>query len=256
MYKKLNTWFWYFYEYIKHGDFVSVYASVNYLVFKRSHNKERIIQTSVGKFFCRENTNDFQFANLRYEWGVKRFILDHIHQYSVFIDGGSCIGIYPVLLSKYNVRSIAFEPVASNYEVLVKNLKLNNLNNSIKAYQVGFGAENKLVRFQFNPVNTGASRLDKENKPDGCQVELRTFDSFLTELNLDQKEHILFKLDVEGMETEALQGAANFIHQYPNITFILEEKFSGMTNIKSVLNELGTFEYGMVDQYNMFARKI
>jgi hypothetical protein len=58
------------------------------------------------------------------------------------------------------------------------------------------------------------------------------------------------------METEALLGAANFIRQYPNITFILEEKFTGMTNIKTVLNKLGSFEYGMVDQYNMFARKI
>jgi len=256
MLSKLNTYFRYFYEYMKYGDFLSVYASVKYLILKKSHHKDRIIQTSVGKFFCRKNTNDFQFANFRYEWGVKKFILDHIHEYSVFIDSGSCIGDYSILLSKYNIRCIAFEPLANNYEVLVKNLQLNNLINRVKTIQAALGNENKLVRFKFNQVNTGASCIDMENRPDSFPVELRTFDSFLTKFNLSKDEHILFKLDVEGMESEALQGSENFIRQYPNITFIIEEKFTDMAQIKSILNKLGTFEYGMVDKYNMYARKI
>jgi len=255
MVKKLNTYFWYFYEYIKHRDFLSLYASANYVLFRKSHANDRIIQTSVGKFFCRKNTNDFQFANFRYEWGVKKFILNHIHEYSIFIDGGSCVGIYPILLSKYNIQSIAFEPVATNYEVLVKNLQLNNLTNDIKAFHIGLGDENKLVRFRLNPVNTGASHIDRENNSDSLSTELRMFDSYLQELNVGKEEHILFKLDVEGMEIEVLKGAAKFIAQYPNITFILEEKFSGKDHIKSVLNELGSFEYGTIDQYNMYAKK-
>jgi hypothetical protein len=63
-------------------------------------------------------------------------------------------------------------------------------------------------------------------------------------------------LDVEGMEAEALQGSANFIRQYPNITYILEEKFTGKALIQSILDNLGTFEYGMVDKLNMYARKV
>lgn len=256
MLKKLNTWFWYFYEYLKFGDFLSLYASVNYLLFKKSHSKDRIIKTSVGKFFCRKNTNDFQFANFRYEWGVKRFILNNIQEYSVFIDGGSCVGEYPILLSKYNIRSIAFEPVSENYGVLVKNLLLNNLLDKAKIFELGLGDENKPASFIVNRVNTGASHIDRENSPESSPVKICTLDSCLPELNLVKEDHILFKLDVEGMETEALKGAADFIRQYPNITLILEEKFSGMGQIKSLLNGLGTFEYGMVDQYNMFARKL
>lgn len=256
MLKKLNTWFWYFYEYLKFGDFRSLYASLNYLLFKKSHSNDRIIRTSVGKFYCRKNTNDFQFANFRYEWGVKKYILNHIHKYSVFIDGGSCVGIYPILLSKFNIKSIAFEPVSANYEVLTKNLRLNNLHNHIKTYMVGLGDENKRVGFKFNPVNTGASSIDKKNSKNSFDVELRTFDTFLPELNLGKEEHILFKLDVEGMEAEALKGASEFIRQYSNITFILEEKFTGKDQIKRVLNRLGSFEYGTIDQYNMFAHKM
>ena len=256
MLKKLNTYFWYFYEYMKYGDFLSVYASAKYLIFKKSHRRDRIIQTSVGKFFCRKNTNDFQFANFRYEWGVKKFILDHIQEYSVFIDSGSCIGDYSILLSKYNIRCIAFEPLANNYEVLVKNLQMNNLTNKVTTIHAALGNENKLVRFKFNQINTGASHIDMENNPGSSEVELRMFDSFLTDFNIGQDEHVLFKLDVEGMETEALQGAASFIRQYPNITFILEDKFTGKSQIMSLLNELGSFEFGIIDKYNMYARKI
>lgn len=256
MLAKCKTYFWYFYEYMKYGDFLSVYASIKYLIFKKSHKKDRIIQTSVGKFYCRKNTNDFQFANFRYEWGVKKFILDHIHEYSVFIDGGSCIGDYTIWLSRHNIRSIAFEPLACNYEVLSKNLQLNNMSNHAMAFQVGLSNENKQVRFKFNEVNTGASHYDKENKTDSSTVELRMFDSFLTNLSIGRDEHILFKLDVEGMEAEALQGSANFIRLYPNITFIIEVKFTGMAQIKSILNDLGTFEFGTIDRYNMYARKI
>jgi FkbM family methyltransferase len=255
MLHKINTYFWYFYEYIKHGDLHSVVASARYLLYKKSHSNDRIITSSVGKFFCRKNTNDFQFANLRYEWGVKRFILSRIREYTVFVDAGSCIGAYSILTAKKKIKTIAFEPVESNYQVLVKNLALNNLENEVKAFKMGLGDQHKLVHFNFNQVNTGASHVGSADQQHGCQVELCTFDSLLPELNLDPKQNILFKLDVEGMEIEALQGAANFLRQYPNITLVVEEKITGQAKIKDFLNGLGSFEYGMIDRYNMFARK-
>jgi FkbM family methyltransferase len=181
--------------------------------------------------------------------------LDHKHDYAVFIDSGSCIGDYSILLSKYNIRCIAFEPLPGNYEVLVKNLQLNNLTDKVMTIPAALGDDNKMVKFTFNQVNTGASHFDTEDHPESFPVELRTFDSLLTKLNIGKDDNVLFKLDVEGMESEALRGAANFIRQYPHITFIIEEKFTEMVRIKTILNELGTFEYGMVDEFNMFARK-
>jgi FkbM family methyltransferase len=146
--------------------------------------------------------------------------------------------------------------LAKNYEVLVKNLQMNNLINQVMTIPAALGNENMPVRFKYNRVNTGASCIDLENKPDSYPVELRTFDSLLTKFNIGKDEHILFKLDVEGMEAEALQGSANFIRQYPHITYILEEKFTGRALIQSILDKLGTFEYGMVDKLNMYARKV
>ena len=259
MLNKIKTYFYYFLEYAKHKDYISIYASFNYLIFNKSHKHDRIIQTSIGKFFCRKNTNDFQFANLRYEWGVKKFILDHINEYTVYIDSGACIGDFSILLSKYNIRCIAFEPISYNCEVLIKNLELNNLTQKVKVLPMGISNENTFLNLKFDPINTGASGIspiDQGNPTINCLAEVRTFDSLVPELNLSPDDHILFKLDVEGMENEAIAGSAGFIRQFPNITFIIEEKIVGEDKIKTLLNQLGTFKFGAVDDYNMFAQKI
>ena len=259
MLSKINTYFRYFLEYAKHNDYLSIYASINYLIFNKSHKNDRIIQTSIGKFFCRKNTNDFQFANYRYEWGVKRFILNHINEYTVFIDSGACIGDFSILLSKYNIRCIAFEPISYNREILIANLGLNDLTQKVKVIPMGISNENGPVKFKFDLINTGASGispLDQGNPTIDCMAEMCTFDSLLPELHLSLNDHILFKLDVEGMETEALKGSIDFISRFPFITFIIEEKITGVDKIKSVLNELGSFKYGSLDNYNFFAQKV
>ncbi len=252
---KLNTYFWYFIEYMKHGDLLSVVASFNYLFFKKSLKADRIIKSSIGTFFCRKNTNDFQFANYHYEWGVKRFILKRAKEYTLYIDGGAGIGDYSILLAKFKMRCIAFEPIPATFEVLELNLQLNYLDRKA-ALPVALGNENKTARFAFNPVNTGASHLDKGNNPQSIPVEIRTFDSLLPELKIGIDEYILFKLDVEGMEFEAIQGASWFISTYPHLLIIFEEKHSEKETIFSFLNELAIFEYGIVDEFNVYAKKL
>lgn len=254
--KKAITYMQYLAEYLRHGDFMSVVSSVKYLINKTSHSKNRIIQTSIGTFYCRKNTNDFQFANYHYEWGVKKFILNRINDFTVFIDGGACIGDYSILLAKRNMRCIAFEPIAENYAAMIKNLQLNNLVCRVKAYYTGLSNENKPARFHFNPVNTGASHIDRNENDGSFKGELRTFDSMLDKLKIGKDENILFKLDVEGMETEALLGSAEFIRQYPNITFVIEDKHVGDDPLKSILSNYAEFEFGIVDDYNFYARKI
>ncbi|MEI7662603.1 MAG: FkbM family methyltransferase, partial [Bacteroidota bacterium] len=170
-------------------------------------------------------------------------------------DGGACIGDYSILLTRYGLRCIAFEPIESNFKVLEKNLELNGLTGKIIAFQYGLGAENKKEHFSFNPVNTGASHKSSITDHSNCLGEIRTFDSLLPELNLDPDDRILFKLDIEGMETEALQGAAGFIRRFPNITFVLEDKHAGQYPIQKTLSEIGPFEFGIVDEFNIYAKK-
>lgn len=253
---KLIIYLRYLYEYLKFGDFISILASFRYVLSHKSQKSDRIITSSMGTFFCRKNTNDFQFANFAYEWNVKKYILDHCTEYSVFIDGGACTGEYCIMLANKDIRCFAFEPVPDTFIVLIKNLELNNLSSKIKPFPFGLGDKNEKVNFILNLVNTGSSHKAPENIETGSLMEINTFDSLLPQLNLSIADHILFKLDVEGMEAEALRGARNFIQTYPHITFVLEDKHTGVDLIKETLSSMAAFEFGMVDKFNSFAKKI
>ncbi|MFN8135750.1 MAG: FkbM family methyltransferase, partial [Bacteroidales bacterium] len=157
---------------------------------------------------------------------------------------------------RYHLRCIAIEPMPDNYLTINRNLVLNGIAGNVKAYKFGLGNRNMKARFSFNPVNTGASHIESQDTPGDFEVDIRTFDSLLPELNLNTDEKILFKLDVEGMEPEALEGCTRFIQQYPDIMFVMEEKHAGQDRIKSILNKIAVFEYGIVDEFNIYARKI
>ncbi|NVO19556.1 MAG: FkbM family methyltransferase [Bacteroidetes bacterium] len=254
--KKLWIYLRYLYEYLKFRDLISVWSSITYLANHTSYNRDRTIRTSIGTFHCRRNTNDFQFANLMYEWSVKKFIFNEIKNHNVFIDQGACIGDYCILLSRSNIRCIAFEPMIDNYSVLLKNVQLNSCADRVQAFPFGLGENNRQARFIFDPVNTGASRIDRDNRPESYPAEIRTFDSFLPELNLSKQDKILVKLDAEGMEPEAISGSEDFIRNYPNLTFVIEDKLTGDEMIRKRLSTYAIFEFGRVDEFNMFARKI
>ena len=253
---KIQTYTRYLLDFLKHGDFKSVIASVKYVLNKSSHGNDRIIQTSIGTFFCRKNTNDFQFANYYYEWGVKRFILNKKNEFTTFIDAGSCVGDYCILLAKLGKQCFAIEPVPDNIKIIRNNLELNNLQNKVIVLPYGLGDDDYFSSFTFDPINTGASRVNKIQKQEAGKVEIRKLDTLIKEMHIDQKETILLKLDIEGMEAEAIRGAYEFLKYYPNITLIIEDKHSGRKPINDALAEIAVFEFGEVDEFNMYAKKI
>lgn len=253
---KATTYFWYLVEYLKFGDIQSVLNAICYLIFKKSHRNDRILKTSTGLFFCRKQTNDFQFANFRYEWNVKQFVINRISDYNIFIDGGACTGEYSIWLAQNGYRCFAFEPVQSNYQVILRNVELNYLSGIVKVYPYGLGERKYEHKIAFNPVNTGASSLvGNETAEQTLTANVDTFDSFLPKININDTDKILFKLDVEGMEAEAIAGAANLIAMFDDILFIIEVKHSGKQKVIDTLNSLAQFEIGDIDQFNIYAKK-
>lgn len=254
--KKIKTYLRYLFEYLRHGDILSVWASIHYVLRGKSLPFDRIITTSIGKFYCRKNTNDFQFANYYYEWGVKRFLLKNKRSWSVFLNGGACIGDYCMLLAREDIRCIAFEPVPDNFKVLEKNLEINGLQEQVTAFPFGLGETESRVPFVFNPLNTGASHIRRDGESGDSEVLIKTLDSVIPELNLKVTDRILVMLDIEGMEADAIRGSGEFIRNFPNITFVLEDKHVGHKPIQEALSEIAVFEFGDVDEFNIFARKL
>ncbi len=141
---------------------------------------------------------------------------------ALVVEGGANIGAHTVSLSRMvgaHGSVLAFEPQRIVFQTLCANLALNSCVN-VRAFQCGLGSESGEIAVPFLdpglPANFGGlSLLEAEN---GEPVRLATID----ELGLTACQMI--KLDVEGMEVEALRGAARTIAAYRPLMYVENDR--------------------------------
>jgi hypothetical protein len=74
-------------------------------------------------------------------------------------------------------------------------------------------------------------------------VDIRTFDSIVPELEIRETDHVILKLDLEGMETQVLKGAHQFIRNHPHLTIVSEDKFiAAWRRSAKLLDEMAKFK--------------
>lgn len=244
----------YFSEYLRYGELRSTMNAVLYLLTGKSYSGRKKIKTRLGLFETRKGTLDFQYINYAYEIDLKRFI--EKQDYDVFLDIGACLGEYCIWLAKQGHRCLAFEPVFDSFEMITKNILLNNVQDKVSAYNFGLGMQHSVEYFELNSVNPGANRRVPEPNENTQKFEICALDDIFKNFDLLPDTKILIKVDVEGMEVEMLKGATKFFQCHDNITMIIEEKISGGTNIMNALDLICKFEYGKVDDLNIYARKV
>ena len=257
--KKLKTYYRYLEEYLKYQDIESILDSVLYLLFGVGSRRNRITNSGFGKIHLRKGTNDFQYANYNYEWPVKRFVYEHMGEYSYFLDIGAGIGEYTILNSMNNKKVFAFEPQEDSYQSILINLNINRVNDT-EVFNFGLGKKSQTIPFAINPVNTGASYVleNKEKLPKGHilgEIKIEALDALIDDLNVDFSQSFLIKLDVEGMEPDILEGAKTFIQKCKHALIILEDKHAGEDNLRAILNSISDFKYGRIDEYNIKKKK-
>lgn len=112
----------------------------------------------------------------------------------------------------------AYQPQNVVYEILLKNIQLNNINNCLP-YKIGIGDLQRSLYFQnlytqfFNGdiINYGGRGLVTTNNlqhQSNQKVDVITIDSLkLQNLNL-------IKIDVQGMQAQVINGAINTITKF------------------------------------------
>lgn len=132
-------------------------------------------------------------------------------QNDVIIDAGGCYGDTALAMSVSAGSGGAvftFEPIPSQAEVLTKNLKRNpHLASRIthKALAVGANSGQKL---RFTSMGGGSRACASGD----VEVETITIDDFVRSQPIDHVDFI--KMDIEGAETEALEGARRTISSF------------------------------------------
>lgn len=141
------------------------------------------------------------------------------------IDAGANIGFYSLLASSYlgeKGKVFAFEPVPANYKKLESNIEQSQKKN-IEVIKMGLWHKLDTLTFslsddmQDNQGSFTASETNSSGEKFSCPVV--TLDQLVAEERIPQVD--LIKMDIEGAELFALQGAQNTIEKYQP-SFLME----------------------------------
>lgn len=166
----------------------------------------------------------------------KLWCLEHIRPGMTVVDCGAHHGQTTVAFAKAASTSghvIAFEALASNAEIIRKNLSLNECEN-VEVHAHGLGCSEGESNFAHNGGN--GTRSDA-----GEQVRVLPLDYVLSGRSVD-----FIKIDVEGCELEVLHGAIDIIRRHRPILDI--EVHNALVaepgaNIDGILAILSPYDY-------------
>jgi FkbM family methyltransferase len=152
---------------------------------------ERSMTGGTGNFYCG-----------LHEFTDMAFLLHFLRSEELFVDVGANIGSYTVLASGVvGARTIAFEPVPKTFDVLNRNIRVNDMTALARGKRLVMGCESGHLRFSTDRDTVNAV-VDDQYPGKSELIPVETLDSLLR-----AESPILWKVDVEGFESEVLKGA-------------------------------------------------
>lgn len=185
------------------------------------------------------------------------FLLHCLEEDDLFADVGANVGAYTLLASGVcKCKTYAFEPIPSTYKKLNANIELNKLDQEVKSFNIGAGAQDSTLQFTNSPntamnhVVSPADTLQQET----IDVKIKTLDAFFDQ----HRRPDLLKIDVEGFEMQVLLGASFCLSDPKLNAIIIELNHSGEKygysdeQVINYLNLYGFFPFS----YNPFTRQL
>lgn len=124
---------------------------------------------------------------------------------AVCLDMGANLGYYTVKMASLGAAVHAFEPDPFNFHLLEKNVRENGLESRVTLNRAACGSAAGRVSIarEQGTANYGAVHVAGEGEPASAEVDLARADE-----RVPRGEKVDFiKIDVEGFEPEALEGA-------------------------------------------------
>jgi len=157
------------------------------------------------------------------EFEEMAFLLHFLRPNDLFVDVGANVGSYTVLASSVvGARSIAIEPIRSTFQNLLQNIKLNHISDFVETLNIGIGARNEIVKFSSSYDTTNRVLTDSDLSDEYQEVYLSNLDSII-----DSANPILIKIDVEGYETNVINGADAILSNQSLLAVIIELNGAG-----------------------------
>jgi len=160
---------------------------------------EFVYEVGKDSFLVRKNSSDI--------FTLKEVYIKKVYggkPRGVVVDIGAHIGAFSVYASTTADKVYAFEPESSNYDQLIKNIRLNKKNGKIIPRKVAVGRENKKAHIYKGRFNKGASSTTYRITGESETVEMRSLSDLINDLGINKID--LLKIDIEGGEYDLLYG--------------------------------------------------
>lgn len=162
-----------------------------------------------------------------YEPEVSRYLARYGGKKVLFIDGGANNGYWTIYAAK------RFGPGSDVWSVEANPLKYQELSHNVLANGLDVTATNRalsdvtgdVVDLDISKGHASASILPRENSTKSVRTETITIDDMLEETlrSTDLSyEAVILKLDVEGVEVRAIEGAAR-LREIPGLVILYED---------------------------------
>jgi FkbM family methyltransferase len=185
----------------------------------------RIKETSLGKMIY--NIHDTYLGRSidlygEYGYGEVEFFNQAAQTGDIVVDLGANIGIHTLFFSK-NVGPtgavVAVEPQRLVFQNLCANLALNNITNVVAINAAAGDAPGKILVPVLDPnAQNNFGGLALGEFPSGESVDVMTVDA----MNLPKVK--LIKVDVNGMELQALKGCVQTISRLRPLLYVCNER--------------------------------
>jgi len=156
------------------------------------------------------------------ERGTVAYVRRLVPPGGVMVDVGAHIGVYTLLSAKIvgpQGKVYAFEPDPRNSRVLKRNVVINGFSDRVEVFEVAASDHTGVVRLFINESEPSRSSFVRPDQ-NAFEVEVACvrLDDVLSELNVVH----LIKIDVEGAELKALQGAEALLCRNPDLWLVCE----------------------------------
>ena len=166
---------------------------------------------ATGNFYCGLHDYNEMF-----------FLIHSLNKDFLFIDVGSNIGSYSILTSvETGCEVICFEPSKPTFKSLLQNIKLNEVEDKIIPYNFGLSTSEELIEFTTDLGAINHVKLENESSKTE-KIKFFRFDDIIK-----LQKPTIVKIDVEGFETNVLNGMTSSLKNKFLIAIIIELNFLG-----------------------------
>jgi FkbM family methyltransferase len=244
--------------FISAGNLLGKKTKVTSLLLKVDGDRE-LHKLNEGQVMWLKNETSYLIDNCLINTGTwepqaVNILKKYLKPGDVFIDVGANTGFFSIIASKITGDAgyvYAFEPTRYYFDILLKNMKENNINNCFP-FNLGLSDNDKIEKINiFDSTATLHMQADDVSEA-AEEIKLRTLDSMLPELGLTKIDFI--KVDIDGHEPFFLNGALKAIEKFDPLILLEVNHLSYMSagiNVIDFYNKLKFLGFNIYDEFQI-----